>query len=64
MKQWFRKAALCLALVLSVITLAACGSSDNKTVESIDPTIKSALEQQAMQYAEKQGKHIINLAYE
>ncbi|MBO5598044.1 MAG: OadG family protein [Oribacterium sp.] len=53
MKQWFRKAALCLALVLSVITLAACGSSNNKTVESIDPTIKSALEQQAMQYAEQ-----------
>ena len=53
MKQWFRKAALCLALVLSVITLAACGSSDNNTVETLDPTIKSGLETQAMQYVER-----------
>jgi|GEM_PF-19561 len=53
MKQWFRKAALCLALVFSVITLGACGSSNSNTVETIDPTIKSALEQQAMQYAEQ-----------
>ena len=53
MKQWFRKAALCLALVFSVITLASCGSSNSNVVEPIDPTIKSALEQQAMQYAEQ-----------
>ncbi len=53
MKQWFRKATLCLALVFSVITLASCGSSNSNVVEPIDPTIKSALEQQAMQYAEQ-----------
>nr|WP_197026424.1 OadG family transporter subunit [Oribacterium sp. P6A1] len=52
MKQWFRKAALCLALVFSVITLAACGSTNKETVEPLDPTVKSQLEQQAMQYAE------------
>ena len=53
MKQWFRKAALSLALVFSVITLAACGSTNKETVEPLDPTVKSQLEQQAMQYAEK-----------
>ncbi len=61
MKQWFRKAALCLALVFSVITLGACGSSKNDTVEPIDPTIKTALEQQAMQYVEQS---IYNLSEE
>ncbi|MBP3241305.1 MAG: OadG family protein [Oribacterium sp.] len=52
MKQWFRKAALSLALVFSVITLAACGSTNKETIEPLDPTIKGQLEQQAMQYAE------------
>ena len=52
MKQWFRKAALCLSLVLSVITLAACGSTNTDKVEVIDPTIKGVLEQQAKQYAQ------------
>nr|WP_168171697.1 OadG family transporter subunit [Oribacterium sp. C9] len=52
MKQWFRKAALCLALVFSVITLAACGSTNKETVQPLDPTIKGQLEKQAMQYAE------------
>lgn len=53
MKQWFRKAALCFALALSVLTLAACGSSTKDTVEAIDPSVKSALEEQAKQYAEQ-----------
>ena len=35
MKQWFRKAALCFALALSVLTLAACGNSSKDTVEPI-----------------------------
>ena len=52
MKQWFRKAALCFALALSVLTLAACGNSSKDTVEPIDPSVKSALEEQAKQYAE------------
>ena len=53
MKQWFRKAALCFALALSVLTLAACGNSSKDAVEPIDPSVKSALEQQAKQYAEQ-----------
>ncbi len=53
MKQWFRKAALCFALALSVLTLAACGNSSKDTVEPIDPSVKSALEEQAKQYAEQ-----------
>ena len=53
MKQWFRKAALCFALALSVLTLAACGSSTKDMVEAIDPSVKSALEEQAKQYAEQ-----------
>ena len=53
MKQWFRKAALCFALALSVLTLAACGNSSNDTVEPIEPSVKSALEEQAKQYAEQ-----------
>ncbi len=51
MKQWFRKAALCFALALSVLMLAACGSSSADTAETIDPSIQSALEEQAKQYA-------------
>jgi hypothetical protein len=43
MKQWFRKAALCLALALSVMALVACGSTE-KEIAPIDPSIKSALE--------------------
>ena len=50
MKQWFRKAALCFALALSVLTLAACGNSSKDTVEPIEPSVKSALEEQAKQY--------------
>ena len=53
MKQWFRKAALCFALALSVLTLAACGNSSKDTVEPIEPSVKSALEEQAKQYAEQ-----------
>lgn len=53
MKQWFRKAALCFALALSILTLAACGSSQKDTVETIDPSVKTALEEQAKQYAEQ-----------
>lgn len=53
MKQWFRKTALCFALALSVLMLAACGSSSADTVETIDPSIQSALEEQAKQYAEQ-----------
>ena len=53
MKQWFRKAALCFALALSVLTLAACGNSSKDAVEPIDPSVKSALEEQAKQYAEQ-----------
>ena len=51
MKQWFRKAALCLALALSVMALVACGSTE-KEIAPIDPSIKSALETQAKQYVQ------------
>jgi len=51
MKQWIRKAVLSVLLVLSVVTLAACGTKEVKTAP-MDAATQTKLEESGKQYME------------
>lgn len=54
MKQLFKKAVLCLTLVVSVLMLAACQNGKSAKVESLEPDMKQMLEEYMGQFVEAQ----------